>query len=104
MSDTKSNTGSGTDVEERTRTKKPKQYKVLLLNDDYTTMDFVVSVLEGIFMKTPSESVQIMLEVHNRGRGLAGIFSKQIAEAKIGLTHEKARASGYPLRCILEEV
>ena len=66
-------------------------------------MDFVVSVLEGIFRKSPSEAVQVMLEVHHKGRGLAGIFSKQVAEAKTSLVHEQARAAGFPLRCSLEE-
>ena len=74
---------SDTAVAEKTRTKTPKQYKVILLNDDYTTMEFVVHVLEAIFMRSPSEAIQIMLQVHKSGRGVAGIFSKQIAEAKI---------------------
>jgi ATP-dependent Clp protease adaptor protein ClpS len=88
---------------EKTRTKHPKQYKVILLNDDYTTMDFVVAILESIFKKTPAEAVQIMLQVHKDGRGVCGIYSKQIAEAKVMLVMERARASGYPLRCIMEQ-
>ena len=85
------------------KTKKPNLYKVILLNDDYTSMDFVVSILETIFSKSPSEAVQIMLQVHNNGKGMCGIFSKQIAETKINLVHERARAEGFPLRCSMEE-
>lgn len=88
---------------EEIRTKTPKHYKVLLLNDDYTTMEFVVHILETLFMKSPSEAVQIMLQVHKNGRGIAGVFSKQIAEAKIELVHQRARTEGFPLRCVMEE-
>ena len=95
---------SETVVEERVKVKKPKMFKVLLVNDDYTTMDFVVSILETVFRKSPAEAVRIMLQVHKRGAGLCGIYSRQIAEAKIQLVHEKARAEGYPLRCTMEEV
>ena len=94
---------SDTAVAEKTRTKTPKQYKVILLNDDYTTMEFVVHVLEAIFMRSPSEAIQIMLQVHKSGRGVAGIFSKQIAEAKIDRVHNEARTEGFPLRCLMEE-
>lgn len=100
----KESTGTDTISKERTRTKEPKSYRVVLLNDDYTTMDFVVSILEGIFKKTPAEAVQIMLKVHNQGRGTCGIFTQQIAEAKVDQVHRRARDAGYPLRCITEEV
>jgi ATP-dependent Clp protease adaptor protein ClpS len=90
-------------VREKSRVKTPKQYKVFLLNDDYTTMDFVVQILEGVFMMTPAESVQVMLHVHRQGRGLAGVFTKQIAEAKVDIVHSRAQAEGYPLRCVMEE-
>jgi ATP-dependent Clp protease adaptor protein ClpS len=95
---------SETIVAERVKVKKPKMFKVLLVNDDYTTMDFVVSILETVFRKSPAEAVRIMLQVHKRGAGLCGIYSRQIAEAKIQLVHEKARAEGYPLRCTMQEV
>jgi len=94
---------SDTAVAEKTRAKTPKQYKVILLNDDYTTMEFVVYVMESIFMKSPAEAIQIMLQVHKSGRGVAGIFSKQIAEAKIDRVHSEARKEGFPLKCVMEE-
>ncbi len=95
--------GTGTETIERVRVAIPKQYKVLLLNDNYTTMEFVVQVLETIFRRSPSESAQIMLRVHKNGKGLAGVYPKQIAEAKIELVHRRARDSGYPLKCSMEE-
>ena len=96
-------TGTETVQKERSRTKTPKMYKVILLNDDYTSMDFVVSILEGIFQKSPAEAVQIMLQVHNQGRGVCGLYPKQIAEAKIAQVHDRARSYGFPLRCVMEE-
>ncbi len=103
MAHDQSDSGTQTVTRKRSKTKEPKQYKVMMLNDDYTTMDFVVSVLETIFRKTPAEAVQIMLSVHQRGQGLAGIYSKEIAEAKIDLVHKRAQAEGHPLRCAMEE-
>jgi ATP-dependent Clp protease adaptor protein ClpS len=95
---------SDTAVQERVKTQKPKMYRVILLNDDFTTMEFVVQILETIFLKIPSEAMQIMLHVHKSGKGVAGIFSKQIAEAKIDQVHQRARSEGFPLRCDMEEV
>lgn len=92
-----------TAVAERVRTRTPKLYKVVILNDDFTSMEFVVHILESVFMKSPSEAVQIMLHVHKSGRGIAGIFTKQIAEAKIEIVHQRAKGEGFPLRCTLEE-
>lgn len=103
MGKPRSDRATDTAVAEETRTKTPKLYRVVLLNDDYTTMEFVVHVLETVFMKSPSEAVQIMLHVHKAGRGVAGIFTKQIAEAKIEITHQRAKVEGFPLRCVLEE-
>ena len=91
-----------TGVEERTRTRKPPLYRVFLLNDDYTTMDFVVLVLEEIFHKSAVEATAIMLHVHKQGKGLAGIYERQIAEAKIAAAHAKARTEGFPLKCTME--
>jgi ATP-dependent Clp protease adaptor protein ClpS len=90
-------------VAEEVRTKTPKLYKVVILNDDYTSMEFVVHILETVFSKSPSEAVQIMLHVHKSGRGIAGIFTKQIAEAKIDIVHSQAKNEEFPLRCVLEE-
>lgn len=81
----------------------PKMYKVLLLNDDYTSMDFVVNILEAIFSKSPTEAVQIMMTVHKSGRGLCGIYTKQIAETKILQVHSEAKHASFPLQCIMEE-
>lgn len=94
---------SDTVTREKARTQKPKMYRVILLNDDFTSMEFVVAILETIFFKTPSEATQIMLQVHKSGRGVAGIFSKQIAEAKIDQVHRQARTEGFPLKCVMEE-
>ncbi len=103
MADSESSSGIATAERSRTKVELPKQFKVYLLNDDYTTMDFVVSILEGVFKKSPAEAVQVMLTVHKSGQGLCGIFAKQIAEAKVHTVHERARSADYPLRCRMEE-
>ena len=103
MAAEKSNSGVETVSKPDTRLKQPRLYRVILLNDDYTTMDFVVSVLEGVFRKSPAEAVQIMLNVHQRGKGVCGVYAREIAEAKIACVHEQARAAGYPLKCVMEE-
>ncbi len=96
--------GSDTAVRTRkqTRLEPPKQYKVLLHNDHYTTMEFVVSILELVFHKSAMESVVIMLNVHEEGIGMAGVYTKEIAETKISTVHNMAREAGYPLRCSIE--
>lgn len=95
------------DLLERTDTvKKEKRtppYRVLLMNDDYTPMDFVVDVLGDIFGKSEEEAVQIMLKVHVEGAGLAGVYPFEIAETKVEEVHERARAEGHPLRATMEE-
>ena len=91
-------------VEEgRPRPKEPRRYAVLLHNDDYTTMDFVIEVLQKFFKKTSDEAFQITMKVHHEGRGLAGIFTHEIAETKVAQVEEYARSHGYPLRASLEE-
>ena len=103
MAKHKSEGGVETITRDDTKVRKPKLYKVLLINDDYTTMDFVVSVLESIFNKAPAEALQIMLHVHQRGQGLCGVYPREIAEAKVHQVHERARAEGHPLRCHMDE-
>lgn len=90
-------------VEERLEVKKPSLYKVFLLNDDYTTMDFVVHVLEKVFHKPPVEATRIMLHVHKNGKGLAGVYAREIAETKIASVHELSRLNGFPLACRMEK-
>jgi ATP-dependent Clp protease adaptor protein ClpS len=102
-----STTGSGTGdaVKERVRTEKkePTLFKVLLLNDDYTTMEFVVHVLEEVFQKSPAEAYQIMMHVHVQGRGLAGIYPWEVAETKADTVITMARDAGFPLKAVTEE-
>jgi len=83
--------------------KKPPMYKVLLLNDDYTPMDFVVSILKQYFHKNLEQATKIMLQVHYDGAGVAGIFRAEIAETKVSMVNEHARAEGHPLMCTMEE-
>jgi ATP-dependent Clp protease adaptor protein ClpS len=97
--------GTGTAVETRTKTrlKKPRMFKVLLHNDDYTTMEFVVFVLQGIFHHSESEAMQIMLHVHKNGLGVAGVYTREIAETRIAQVEALARKHEYPLRCSMDE-
>ncbi len=83
--------------------KEPDLYKVVLHNDDYTTMDFVVEVLETVFGKSPAEAYRIMMTVHLDGKGVAGTYPYEVAETKVASVHERARAEGFPLRASLEE-
>lgn len=81
---------------------RPIRYKVLLLNDDYTTMDFVVLVLQRIFFKPVDQAYAIMMQVHRTGLGIAGVYVYDVAETKCLKVHRLAREHGFPLRCILE--
>lgn len=90
--------------EGRPRLKEPPQFAVILHNDHYTTMEFVVEILKRFFRKTEEESVQIMLKVHQEGQGVAGVFHFEIAETKVMQVHDYARTKGFPLKCSLEPV
>jgi len=92
-------------VATRTRQKvsRPQRYKVLLFNDDYTPMEFVVAILEQIFAKGPSEATQIMLQIHNGGLGVAGVYVLEVAETKVASVHREAEDRGYPLRAGVEK-
>lgn len=87
----------------RPKTKKPSMYKVLLLNDDYTPMEFVVHVLERFFSKTRQEATDIMLHVHRRGVGLCGVFTHEVAETKVAQVMDFARLNEQPLQCTMEK-
>ena len=87
---------TGTDVEE------PPMYKVMLLNDDYTTMEFVVEVLVYVFKKSPEEATRIMLNVHRIGIGVCGVYPYEVAETKVNTVENLARENGFPLKCIME--
>ena len=100
-----SGNGNGTAVITRTRTqtKKPSMYRVLLLNDDYTPMDFVITVLRKYFNKGPEEATRIMLHVHQHGVGECGIFTYEVAETKVTQVMDYARKHQHPLQCIMEK-
>ena len=94
---------TGIAIQTRTKTKKPSMYKVLMLNDDYTPMEFVVHVLERFFGKAREEATQIMLHVHRRGVGVCGVFTYEVAETKVTQVTDFARRHQHPLRCTLEK-
>lgn len=87
----------------RDQTKRPELFKVLLHNDDYTSMDFVVDILESVFGKSPAEAYRVMMLVHRTGVGVAGIYTHEVAETKVAEVRELAREAGYPLKASLEE-
>jgi len=104
--------GTGTDnggpatgvvVKARPRTRKPTMYKVLMLNDDYTPMEFVVHVLERFFQKNREEATRIMLHVHRRGVGVCGVFTYEVAETKVTQVMDLARQNQHPLQCTIEK-
>lgn len=89
-------------VKERPKTKQPRKYLVLLHNDDYTTMEFVVWVLVDLFNKSQTEAMHLMLQVHSKGAGVAGVFTRDVAESKATEVAEAAREHGHPLMCTVE--
>ena len=90
-------------LDERPKVERPRRYLVVLHNDDYTTMEFVVLVLEKFFSKSREEATQIMLHVHRRGVGVCGVFTYEVAETKVTQVTEYARRNQHPLRCTLEK-
>jgi ATP-dependent Clp protease adaptor protein ClpS len=98
-------TGMGTGVVTRTkpRTKKPSMYTVLMLNDDYTPMEFVVHVLERFFHKTQEDATRIMLHVHQRGVGICGVYTYEVAETKVAQVVDYSRKNQHPLQCTMEK-
>ena len=93
----------GVAVKERDKTKKPSMYRVILMNDDYTPMEFVVSILMGVFNHSQEEATRIMLNVHRNGIGVCGIFTFEIAETKVSQVMDAARRNQHPLQCTLEK-
>ena len=93
---------SGVATAEKTRVKPPPKYKVLLHNDDYTTMEFVIFVLQKVFRKTMDEAQEIMLKVHHNGVGVCGIYSYEIAESKVAEVLRLAKGHKHPLKCSME--
>ena len=89
-------------IKEEVRAKKPPLYTVLLLNDDYTPMEFVVSILERHFDKDHAAATDIMLQVHNEGKAVCGVYPYEIAETKVAAVTDEARRNGFPLQCTLE--
>ena len=91
------------DTSSRTRDEKPPKYKVILHNDDYTTMEFVVEILVNVFGKTLEKAMQIMLNVHNKGKAICGVYTREIAETKVETVHHLAGSRGFPLKSTMEK-
>lgn len=85
-----------------TKAKRPPMYKVVLLNDDFTPMDFVVTVIEHIYRKTHEDAVELMLAVHEKGSAIVGVYTREVAETKVDQTVEYARINEHPLQCAME--
>lgn len=100
----RTDTGSSPDILDKVDVSEPGRFRVLLHNDDYTTMDFVVHVLKSIFKKSEPEAMRIMLAVHKEGVGVCGVYTAEVAETKVDTVHTMAKAAGFPLRASLEEV
>ena len=90
-------------TKEQVKTRKPPLYKCILLNDDYTPMEFVVEVLKSVFHKSQADATRIMLHVHQNGMGIAGVFPYEIAETKVRAVEELAKENQFPLKCVMEK-
>ncbi|MFS2317993.1 ATP-dependent Clp protease adapter ClpS [Maricaulis sp. D1M11] len=95
--------GSGLATKTRPSTRKPSLYRVLLLNDDYTPMEFVVEILVRIFRKSPEDAARIMLHVHQNGVGMCGVYTYEVAETKVAQVLDAARRAQHPLQCTMEK-
>lgn len=95
--------GTQTLVQSKPRLQEPSMYKVILLNDDFTPMDFVVHILTKFFGKSNEEATRIMLQVHHQGSGVAGIYSHEIAETKVYLVNDYSKKNKHPLKCVMEK-
>ena len=102
MSGNASSPGTVLRPKTRKKAKKPRMYRVLLHNDDYTSMDFVVTILQTVFQKPSPEAVRIMLNVHYKGIGKCGVYPMQIAETKVNAVHSRAQQKGFPLKASME--
>ena len=91
-------------ADEKTKVTEPPLYKVILHNDDYTSMEFVVLLLEKVFHKSTAEATRIMLKVHQQGLGIAGVYLKEIAETKVAIVHNLAQQNEYTLKCSIEKI
>ncbi len=92
-----------TSTKDRTKVKRPDMYKVIIHNDDYTPMDFVVDILVGVFRKNSAEATQLMLRIHNNGHAIGGVYTYEVAETKVHQVHSLSEQREYPLRATLEE-
>ena len=101
--DNQSNTNTNLLTKEKVILQKPNLYKVILLNDDYTPMEYVVALLKSVFKKTQDQAVNIMLTVHKKGSGVCGVYTLEIAETKLKNVMDMAKSDQHPLQCILEK-
>lgn len=89
-------------LDQKVQSRRPSRFKIIMHNDDYTTMEFVIEVLQTIFHKESAEATVLMLQIHRRGRAVCGLYPFEIAETKVDRVHKAARSAGFPLRCTLE--
>ncbi len=101
--DTQWNDGTSIQEKEEQKTREPDMFRVVLLNDDYTTMDFVVWIIQKIFHKPAAEATKIMMDVHKKGRGVVGVYSYDIARTKTVQVKQLAKEHEYPLECVIEK-
>ena len=93
----------GVATQSRPKVTRPPRFKVILYNDDYTPMEFVVALLEQVFSKSPAAATELMLQIHRKGMGIAGVYVQEVAETKVATVHKLAEQRGYPLRAGLEK-